>query len=95
MFKETYKGISRKEIPWFPIVDYEKCISCGKCVDYCKLGVYRLDVAQKKSRPIAVNPYNCVVLCKGCQDICPSGAISHPSRKDTIALIRRKRKAQE
>jgi len=94
IFKETYKGIPRKEIQWFPIVDYEKCVSCGKCVDYCKLGVYRLDVIKKKSRHIAVNPYNCVVLCKGCQYICPSGAISHTSRNETIALIRRKRQAQ-
>jgi len=70
MFKETYKGISRKNIPWFPTVNYARCIGCGKCVDYCKLGVYKLDENREKSRPIAVNPFNCVILCKGCQDIC-------------------------
>ena len=95
MVKETYKGISRKNIPWFPTVNYERCIGCGKCVDYSNLGVYKLDENREKSRPIAVNPFNCVVLCKGCQDICPSGAISHPSRKKTVDVIRRLRKDQK
>jgi NAD-dependent dihydropyrimidine dehydrogenase PreA subunit len=92
MTKQPYKGIPREKIPWYPTIDYNKCVSCGKCIDYCKLGVYSLD--KKKKRPIASSPFNCVVLCKGCQDICSSEAISHPSRKKTVELIRKLRKSQ-
>jgi formate hydrogenlyase subunit 6/NADH:ubiquinone oxidoreductase subunit I len=49
----------------------------------------------EKNQPNVVNPNNCVILCKGCQDICPSGAIDHPSRKETINLIRKFRRIQE
>lgn len=92
MKQQTYKGIPRKKIPWFPTINYNKCIKCGKCVNYCKLGVYTL---KKKKQPTTSNPFNCVVLCKGCQDICPSNAISFPSRKTTVELIRKLRKKPE
>ena len=37
MAEETWHGIPRNKIPWYPTIDYEKCVSCGKCVDYCNL----------------------------------------------------------
>ena len=89
MFEGTYKGIPRTLIPWFPTIDYEKCVGCGKCVEYCTFGVYLYEETGGEKRPVVVNPNNCVVLCKGCQDICPSRAIAHPSRKETVNLIRK------
>jgi len=89
MSKETYKGIPRNLIPWLPTIDDRKCIGCGKCVEYCTLGVYSHEEVGGEKRPVVANPNNCVVLCNGCQDICPSSAISHPSRKETVALIRK------
>ncbi|MEJ2241850.1 MAG: 4Fe-4S binding protein [Candidatus Bathyarchaeota archaeon] len=44
---EEYHGIKRDKIPWNPSIDYEKCISCGTCVEYCKLGVYDTNENQK------------------------------------------------
>jgi NAD-dependent dihydropyrimidine dehydrogenase PreA subunit len=29
----------------------------------------------------------CVVFCRGCEDICPAGAISHPSEEKTQKII--------
>ena len=92
MYEETFRGIPRDMIPWYPTVDYSKCARCGKCVDYCKLGVYRHEDTDDEKRPRVIKPNNCVVLCEGCQEICPSGAITHPSRKDTVDLIRKIRK---
>ena len=43
MSEETWHGIPRNKIPWYPTIDYEKCISCGKCVDYCTLGTYEFE----------------------------------------------------
>jgi len=94
MAEETWHGIPRSKIPWYPMIDYEKCVSCGKCVDYCKLGTYALEEMEGKKRPVVKNPYNCVVLCNGCDAICPAGAITHPSKKETGDLIREMRKAQ-
>ena len=76
------------------MIDYEKCVSCGKCVDYCKLGTYALEEKEGKKRPVVKNPYNCVVLCNGCDAICPAGAITHPSKKEAGDLIREMRKAK-
>jgi NAD-dependent dihydropyrimidine dehydrogenase PreA subunit len=94
MTEETWHGIPRSKIPWYPMIDYEKCVGCGKCVDYCKLGTYALEEKEGKKRPVVKNHYNCVVLCNGCDAICPAGAITHPSKKETGDLIREMRKAQ-
>ena len=89
MSEGTYKGIPRTLIPWFPTIDYEKCVGCGKCAEYCTLGVYLYKENDREKRPVVVNPNDCVVLCKGCQDTCSSRAITHPSRKETVNLIRK------
>jgi NAD-dependent dihydropyrimidine dehydrogenase PreA subunit len=95
MSQEEWHGIPRKEIPWYPTIDYKKCVGCGKCVDYCKLGTYEFDQKNGKQTSVVKNPYNCVVLCTGCDDVCPEGAISHPSKEEarhTIADLRKKHK---
>jgi NAD-dependent dihydropyrimidine dehydrogenase PreA subunit len=94
MPEETFHGVPRSKIPWYPTIDYEKCISCGKCVDYCKLGVYEFEEKQGKKRPAVKNPNSCVMLCTGCQEICPAGAIKHPSKTETREIIRKLRKAK-
>jgi NAD-dependent dihydropyrimidine dehydrogenase PreA subunit len=91
MSEETWHGILRSKIPWYPTIDYEKCLSCGKCVDYCKLGTYEFEEKTGNKRPIVKNPNNCVVLCSGCDAICPTGAIKHPSKTETRQIIRKLR----
>ena len=59
---------------WYPMINYEKCIECGACVDFCQHGVY--DKA-KGPRPVVVNPDGCIQDCKGCASQCPSGAIEY------------------
>jgi len=92
MSDETWHGIPRNKITWYPTIDYEKCGSCGKCVEYCKLGTYEFEEINGKKRPIVKNPNNCVVLCNGCGAICPAGAIQHPSKKATREKIHELRK---
>lgn len=88
MAEETWHGIPRDKIPWFPTIDYQKCISCGKCEDYCKLGVYELKEHDGKKKSVVRNPNSCVVLCTGCDGICPTAAIKHQSKKETCAIIK-------
>ncbi len=97
MPEENWHGIPRNKIQWFPTIDYEKCIGCGKCVDYCTLGTFEIEEKGGKKRSVVKNPYNCVVLCTGCDSICPVGAIKHPSKnatKDEIKNLRKKHPLQ-
>jgi NAD-dependent dihydropyrimidine dehydrogenase PreA subunit len=94
VYKETYEGVPRNKIPWYPTIDYEKCINCGKCVEYCHLGVYEFEENQGKKRSIVKNPNNCVVFCTGCEEQCPAGAITHPSKAKTQKIIKKLQKTK-
>jgi CDP-4-dehydro-6-deoxyglucose reductase len=90
MAEETYHDVPRSKIAWGPTIDYEKCTRCGKCVDYCKLGVYEFE--EKMS--VVKNHNNCVVFCTGCEEQCPAGAIKFPSKKETREIIRKLQKTE-
>jgi len=92
MTEQTWHGIPRDKIPWHPTIDYEKCTGCGKCAEFCTLGTYVLEDKNGERKPIVKNPNNCVVLCSGCDSICSTHAITHPSKKQTQEIIRTLRK---
>ena len=92
MLEETWHGIQSTKIPWYPTIDYDKSQNCGKCVEYCRLGTYEFEQKDNKKRPVVKNPYNCVVMCSGCDSICPAGAIQHPSKKAIREKIQKLRK---
>ncbi len=83
-------GIPRKEIEWYPRINYEKCIGCGLCFLTCS-GRVVFDWDFDKRRPIVARPYNCMVGCSTCSMMCPMEAISFPSKE---YLEEFKRKAQ-
>jgi NAD-dependent dihydropyrimidine dehydrogenase PreA subunit len=92
MSTETYEGIPRSKIPWGPVIDYDKCIRCGTCVDYCKLGAYEFVEDKGEKKPVVTNPNACVVFCTGCEEQCPAGAITHPSKEETQKIIKKLQK---
>lgn len=92
MSEENWHGIPRNKIHWYPSIDYDKCISCGKCVEYCKFGTYEFQEKDGKKRTVVKNPNSCVVLCSGCDSICPAGAITHPSKTEFREKIKELRK---
>ncbi len=83
-----YEGIPRNKIPWDPKIDYSKCITCGKCIDFCHMSAFEFEEKNGKKRTV-VKPNSCVVFCRGCEDICPANAITHPSEEKTQAIINR------
>ncbi|MCW3995075.1 MAG: ferredoxin family protein [Candidatus Bathyarchaeota archaeon] len=95
MSENTFHGVPRSNIPWYPTINYEKCLSCGKCVKYCKHDVYGFEEKQGKKVPFVKNADNCIVYCNGCDAICASGAISHPSKMETGRIISKLRKEAE
>jgi NAD-dependent dihydropyrimidine dehydrogenase PreA subunit len=85
--REIMHGISerrrltlpRDKIEWYPSIDQKACKQCKICLNFCPKGVY----SEENDWSIAVtNPYECVMLCTGCEGRCPEGAISFPDRKD-------------
>ena len=94
MSEETYEGIPRSKIPWSPKINNEKCVSCGKCVDFCHMKAFGINEIDGKKRAVVKDQNACVVMCRGCEDICPAGAISHPSEEETQKIIEKLKNAQ-
>ena len=94
MSEDEYEGIPRSKIPWDPKIDYSKCTSCGKCVEFCHTKAFKSETIGNKKRTV-VNPSRCVVFCHGCEDICPAEAISHPDEEQTQAIIDKLKKTKE
>lgn len=53
-----------------PVVDFDKCVGCGECVDVCPVEVYELQ--DGKSNP--VNAEECLG-CESCVEVCEHSAI--------------------
>lgn len=51
------------------------------CATSCGRGVYKFDYENKKSK--VVNPYNCMVACQTCTNLCPAEAISFVKENET------------
>lgn len=84
---ESWHGIPRKDIPWFPTVDSDACIGCTLCFLSCGRGVYEM----QDNKSLAVNAYNCMVGCSTCATVCPTQAIAFPDR-DMIWKLEREHK---
>jgi NAD-dependent dihydropyrimidine dehydrogenase PreA subunit len=63
---------------WYPVIDYENCTECGACYDKCTHGVYD----REGDKNIVIQPESCIENCRGCQELCPSEAISYFGDRD-------------
>ena len=85
--------IPREKIPWFPKVDYEICTGDQECFKFCKNDVFAWD--EENNHPIVKNPYNCVVGCQACLNVCTVGAVEFPSKDALRATLRQLRMEME
>ncbi len=85
------QDIPRQMIPWYPTVDTSLCTGDQECFKFCKNEVFEWDEAS--NHPVVKNPYNCVVGCQACINVCPVQAISFPS-KEELRLTLKKLRAQ-
>lgn len=77
-------GYPREKIHWFPTIDPEKCVKCGMCMN-CGKNVF--DWTSEGSR--VARPYNCVVGCSTCANLCLGEAITFPDIKDVREIYQR------
>ena len=87
----TFMGVSRKEIPWWPTIDYEKCNYCMDCDKFCPHKVFEKRENEEK-KLIVKNNYNCVVFCRACAKLCEPDALLFPNKKEITQLIKDIRK---
>ena len=62
-------------VPWFPVIDYDRCQDCRQCLQFCLFGVY---AAQEGGKVRVARPENCKTGCPACARICPQAAIIFP-----------------
>lgn len=66
--------------PWFPVIDYDRCVNCKQCLNFCLFGVYALSESGKVE---VDEPANCKTNCPACARVCPEAAIIFPKYKDS------------
>jgi len=66
-------------VPWFPVIDYDRCKNCKQCLNFCLFGVYQLSPEGKVE---VRNPAGCKTNCPACARMCPQKAIIFPKYAD-------------
>ena len=62
-------------IPWFPVIDYDRCKNCMQCMNFCLFGVYGLSESELVQ---VINPVGCKTNCPACARMWPHTAIIFP-----------------
>lgn len=72
---ETIQATDPNWVPWFPVIDYDRCKNCKQCLNFCLFGVY----AMKDDESVQVlRPRKCKTGCPACARVCPYAAIIFP-----------------
>lgn len=67
-----FSGPEEKLSPVIPLVDFDKCVFCGKCQDFCLSEVFSVD---KKRKRLEIHLEERCWGCGDCVGWCPSNAI--------------------
>ncbi len=85
----TFNAISMDQETGLPVIDDNKCVSCGACVKACPRNLIELRKRSKKDRKLYVACSNCdkggtarkackvaCIACSKCVQVCESGAVT-------------------
>ncbi len=70
----SHTGQKGDWVPWFPVIDYDRCTNCKQCLNFCLFGVYALSDDAIE----VANPDGCKTNCPACARVCPQRAIIFP-----------------
>lgn len=66
----------RNQIAARPVIDADKCIKCGVCVEMCPVKPAVVNWPDEERSNVPVYDYSRCIRCYCCQEMCPEGAIS-------------------
>jgi NAD-dependent dihydropyrimidine dehydrogenase PreA subunit len=66
--------------PWYPVIDYERCNGCRKCLNFCLFSVYSVD---DDGTVVVSASANCKDMCPACARVCPQNAIIFPKHAES------------
>ncbi len=79
----------REQFPWFPRIDADACCADLQCLNFCPHDVFEWDA--KSGRPVVAHPVRCLPGCQICLEVCQTGAVSLPSKREfkiTLSKLR-------
>jgi NAD-dependent dihydropyrimidine dehydrogenase PreA subunit len=79
-------GYPREKVEWFPTIDKEKCLKCGICMN-CGRKVFDWT----DDGPVVARPYECIVGCNTCSNLCMGNAITFQSIEKIRELYKREK----
>ena len=85
-------SLLRTRLPWFPTIDYMRCRSDLRCMNFCPYDVFEWDA--DTGHPVVAHPYRCVPGCDSCAQNCDAHAISFPSRQRVCTILERLRRQE-
>jgi len=84
---DSYAGVPRERIAWYPTIDAERCRpgECQlNCIAWCQKMIYARD---ESGKVIVARPFACTVGDISCSFQCPLDAISFPSKRDLRRML--------
>jgi Pyruvate/2-oxoacid:ferredoxin oxidoreductase delta subunit len=66
--------------PWYPVIDYDKCNGCRKCLNFCLFSVYSVE---EDGTVVVSASANCKDMCPACARVCPQNAIIFPKHPES------------
>ncbi len=76
----NHVGQKGQWVPWYPVIDYDRCTNCKQCLNFCLFGVYALSDDGKVQ---VAKPDGCKTNCPACARVCPERAIIFPKYADS------------
>lgn len=72
---QEHHAPSEDWVPWFPVIDRDRCRNCKLCLNFCLFGVYSTD---EQGQVQVTQPDHCKNNCPACARVCPAQAIIFP-----------------
>jgi len=79
-------GYPREKVEWFPTIDKKKCLKCGICMN-CGRKVFDWT----DDGPVVARPYECIVGCNTCGNLCMGEAITFQSIEEIKKLYKKEK----